>query len=289
MAIKAIGVELEGMWNTRPDGATGDPSVSGFVRETGREYTGEVPSPILALSEVESWMSANYPDAVNSTCGMHIHISFDTKTEYSLLMSYAERLQNDLIQNVREWATEREIIRGHPLWEELQGGNRFTRMGTENVIAQTRARGKSGVRYRMLNFCYSLHGTLEIRMLPGFKKKHLGIQAVGVVIDTVKRALDTYTGIPREITRETPVGQITCNAWKQGFTCSLDTSAQLKREIYAKLYGRYAERSMLARLLKRDRVTIPVLTLDSLMEQLTGASDTLSRFQVILTQNPERS
>jgi hypothetical protein len=198
-------------------------------------------------------------------------------------MSHAQRLERDLIENVTGWARSREIIERHPLWARLRGENHYCRQGTENVNRQVSARRKISARYRMLNFCWRLHGTVEIRLLPGFKMKHLGIEAVQVVIASIATALTTYEGLPKEFTRESAVGTIECHAWKQGFTCFLDTSSRIKGEIYRTLYGRQKSQSLLARLLKRDRVTIPVITHDDLDAQLTQAALTLNRFQVTLT------
>jgi hypothetical protein len=282
MAIHKVGIELEGRWDTRPAGFTYDGSVGGFQTLGGA--VGEVPSPPLTLDEVNPWLDANYPDEVNQSCGMHVHVSVESKAEYSLLMSHAAQLERDLIKNVKDWATEREIIPRHPLWERLAGRNRYCQMGTHGVENQTRARTKINARYRMLNFCWRLHGTLEIRLLPGFKKKHLGIEAVQTVIATVAYALSHYTGIPKEIIRETAVGTIECHAWKQGFTCFLDTSASLKRQIYTEVYGRGKSNGMLARLLKRERVTIPIATLETLNSELEHVEQVLNRFQVTLTR-----
>lgn len=285
MSIHKIGVELEGQWNERPEGFEHDGSVGGFVYVPG-SYIGEVPSPPLLRADLNAWMNNNYPDQVNQSCGLHVHVSVESKAEYSLLMTHAAQLERDLIQNVKTWATEREIIKGHSLWERLAGNSRWCQQGTHSIDQQVRARRKIGARYRMLNFCWGLHGTVEVRLLPGFKKKHLGIEAVNVVVSTIDHALTHYSGIPKEITRETNVGVVECHAWKQGFTCFLDSSQQVKQEIYSQVYGRQKSQAILARLLKRERVTIPVMTLDNLTNELDHVAEVLDRFQVTVSRIP---
>src|SRR5262245_27699334 len=99
--IYRVGIELEGGWKALPRGSDhlhNDSSVRFNPTEVGRskiEMIGELPSPPLAVGDEDSpifwktWVRKFYPHAVNFTCGMHVHMSFQAALTYQRLMTEA--------------------------------------------------------------------------------------------------------------------------------------------------------------------------------------------------------
>src|SRR5258705_12712150 len=86
--IYRIGIELEGGWTKLPPGTRGlqhDGSVQFPARELGDAAitTGELAAGPMSMQEWEGWLKIHYPQRVNATCGMHVHLSPRTPLAYS--------------------------------------------------------------------------------------------------------------------------------------------------------------------------------------------------------------
>jgi hypothetical protein len=177
---KKIGVELEGGWEKYESslrtmaGRFGanfhyDGSVS-----TGATTSAEISTkPYERLGSLLNCVDALYPDEVNSSCGMHVHVSFD-ELDYGHLMS--ERFYFYFLLRWEAWG-KRLNIRSSEFWSRLRGENQYCKREWKSV-EQVTLRGRDGVRYAHLNFCYSLHGTVECRLLPMFKDKTIAAKAI---------------------------------------------------------------------------------------------------------------
>lgn len=222
--IALAGVELEGCFHRRPDGAHEDGSVqvtcsnsgcsfssnnrhgecdcecSGcddedhcndtseacYYRQAGA-FTGELSSPPMAIEEMEAYVLANYPDHVDTSCGMHVHMSFTDEADYSRLMypDFWDYFQ----ESWAKWAPENL----HPkskFWDRFAGNNRYClkEFIPERQWTQT---GRSDARYRHLNFCWGIHRTLECRLLPMFKHKSTAVKAINHLFELVNTFLNT--------------------------------------------------------------------------------------------------
>src|SRR5690348_9266825 len=85
--INLVGIELEGGWNRCPDKKLGHFDHDGSVRfepfdkdgdrmPMPQYYTGEYVSYPMPVDQIASWLRTTYPEHVNDTCGLHVHMSF---------------------------------------------------------------------------------------------------------------------------------------------------------------------------------------------------------------------
>lgn len=223
--VKAVGVELEGGWNKLPEGTTGverDGSVKFDVMDVPQEirqllqsplrseaargtklfqewklancpqYPGELPSPVLKISEMEGWVRKFYPSHINDTCGLHLHMSFNTNLTYQRLMT--PQYEKDVLRLMKEWAKREEIPEDHAFWLRVDGwdcrvrGKKvksdFCRVGNKYIDEQARIQRKNWDhhakvnRYTAVNYSYATHGTVELRFLPMFKEVDQSISAL---------------------------------------------------------------------------------------------------------------
>lgn len=153
----------------------------------GRQMqVGEIPSPVMPPSEVPIWMRRYYPQSVNETCGLHVHMSFENSLLYQRLM--VPSYQATILHYVTLWAKDEAIPKDHPLWPRLNGSSVYCQhqFWPDRQVA---TRGKDhdqrreGHRYTVINFCYSTTGTVECRLLPMMETPDQGIRAVQRILD----------------------------------------------------------------------------------------------------------
>lgn len=286
MSIRAIGIELEGGWATKPIGYRHDGSVSGIYAN----WVGETASPGKGLppDQWEPWVRENYPQERNSSCGIHVHLSFTDKREYADLMNRCDDLEIQLVSNLREWGQDKAIIANHSFWSRIQGENTYCRKGSDPDV-QAMDRHKSSSRYRILNFCYRLHGTLEVRVLPAFKSVDLAVSAIRLVQETItsflaQKSLFSETLIKRR-TIPTSLGPIEVKPWKQGVTCSLIAGPEVKKQALDFFYswaGRDSKRELAYRLLTRTNVVCPMSTDARLSDLIDRAAARFNQAIVII-------
>lgn len=219
--IYRVGIELEGGWNKAPEGCKIDHDGSVQIQipatcledlyttaqiaaakkmGTNLEWkglyknilTGEIPSMVLAPSDFPAWMTKYYPNYVNNTCGLHVHMSFAHALHYQKLMTPA--YTQKIIEHITKWAKEEGLPKSHPIWDRVAGKSRYCQnkfFGDE----QARKAGKdynreaNGNRYTMVNYCFLLHNTLEVRLLPMFEGVDQAIRAVNAILDITNACL----------------------------------------------------------------------------------------------------
>lgn len=201
--IHKIGVELEGAWLTRRSDMKGDGSVriSGrdhYITKVGHFVTpaqnpkhnslreGELNSPAGRIDQILSYIKDNYPDAVNNSCGLHVHFSFKSPNAYVLLAGV--EFYNYFHDQLSEWGKSKKIKQDHSFWTRLAGRNEFCDGDpSENL----RCLQEEGDRYYALNFSsYHKHKTMECRVLPMFETAQLSLEAVHAVVSIVEQYLD---------------------------------------------------------------------------------------------------
>lgn len=184
--IKAIGVELEGGWDSPPPNELHrDGSVT-----VNANYVGEVSSsPLHDLAAMETWVRANYPTRVNNSCGLHVHLSTN-ELNYSRLM---EPEFNQFFEGRMAEFLSIGLASGRPgydlLRQRFQGLNQYCQkkfIPAQQLFLKDRY-GDTAThpRYAQLNFCYGRHGTLECRMFPCFPSVDDGVAAVKSFYSTV--------------------------------------------------------------------------------------------------------
>lgn len=180
--VNRVGIELEGGWNDPVD----------FVLEhdgsvmVDATYNGEMPSPPLPPRDISKWMKEHYPDAVNASCGMHVHVSVKHQSHYSRLME--KEFRDFMKSSLKVWGEKLSIRSDHPFWSRLRGENSFCKDEFYPEL-QVQHREKGPERYTMLNYTWARYGTVECRVLPGFSAAVIGISAVYAVVDTFEAYL----------------------------------------------------------------------------------------------------
>lgn len=207
--VYRVGVELEGAWKKIPEGAalTHDGSVMfdedenvttrrpANVNEDDptvpptpqRLRIGELVSPPLEVSKIYPWIRQNYPSKINNTCGLHVHMSFRSTAHYQRLMEASYPVT--MVMYLTKWAKDDEgFNKNHIIWKRLSGKNEYCRQQffpdlQASKTTKEYAHEREGHRYTVINYCHSLHGTLECRVLPMFETADTSVRAVKNVIN----------------------------------------------------------------------------------------------------------
>lgn len=208
------GVELEGGWDwdeidedgNSEEGENCHPDFheDGSVSDIDSQYVGELSSPPLPLVDIKKYIIRNYPSAFNSSCGMHLHTSVNSVGDYSLLMD--KRFTKLVRDRFTVWGQE-NVPNLHAFWNRLRGSNTYCEINQwDNPVSgleyeadmQAKYHDRTGFRYKHLNFCYALHGTVEFRMLPMFPSSALAVKAVSLYA-SILRGWIRKTRIEEEI------------------------------------------------------------------------------------------
>ena len=195
--VGLAGVEIEGGWLVPPHGMYHDGSVSNNVTpqcphdgdyDCGcRPAKGEIHSEPISQEALEKWVDNNYPDKMDSSCGIHVHISTNgNHLSYGKLMS--KKFWNYYLKRYQEWGITNSINEGSRFWNRLNG-NCYYAKKRFNPLRQYKARYREQSRYSFLNYCYSMHGTLESRLLPTFNEPRIAKSAIIEFIDIVNSYL----------------------------------------------------------------------------------------------------
>ena len=198
--IKRVGIELEGGWADKYRLTGGTWQLDGSVRVQARHVGEYVSRPILPV-EIAPWVTTNYPQAVNSSCGMHVHISVSSKLRYAHLMDKC--FVRYVLKRFQQWGKSHTIKSG-AFWSRLRGGNEYCQRPKELYIPDEQVRAKAkgrAPRYSVVNYCYGLHKTVELRLLPMFKDPLIGITAIHFYLETV----DKYFFLLSKRSRESQV------------------------------------------------------------------------------------
>lgn len=146
------------------------------------DWNGEVPTkPFHPTPEALDHEFQWYPQYGNRTCGMHLHISFKRQYYYRRLMSpeFYEFFKKEL----RAWG-ERYGVKNTQFYSRLNGENHYCK-DEWLMEAQVNTREKDSCRYAILNYCYNLHKTLEVRVLPYFKSADTAKAAVKACLNII--------------------------------------------------------------------------------------------------------
>jgi hypothetical protein len=163
--------------------------------------------PLATIEEAEAWMRTNYPHHVDSSCGLHVHLSVN-ELNYSRLMEPAvEQAFTAAMTEFTEAGLARRAAGFDRLRDRLEGKNLYCQkkfIPTEQVH-RTERYGDVLVhpRYAQLNFCYARHGTVECRLFPCFPDVNDGVAAVRKFHDTVFNYLGQF-----RTQREQPISAV---------------------------------------------------------------------------------
>ena len=135
---------------------------------------GEMVSPPLRPAQLADWSRQNYPEQVNTTCGSHQHTSLNTMKDYSIVLDRS--FETYVIRRLTMWGKQHNINEGSALYRRLAGDKHWCKKGYKGY-EQLITSSKDECRYQIVNYCYLLHGTVEVRVLPAFSKVELNISA----------------------------------------------------------------------------------------------------------------
>lgn len=163
--INQVGVELEGSWDMNPDFQVyGDGSVNVQGAVVGESHT----EPMDNIQGIFNEVEAKYPDHLDESCGMHVHISLP-ELYYSCLCDVGFWNHFGIKMGLLgDYIRKSGVNIDYDRFIYRLDGNNSTCRSTFEPNLQVNDRNKSSNRYRQLNFCYSLHKTLECRVLPMF-------------------------------------------------------------------------------------------------------------------------
>lgn len=212
--VSKVGLELEGAWAKVPADAriVHDGSVKGFT-STGELSVGELNSAALKPENVKTWLTKYYPSQVNSTCGMHCHMSFSSNFLYQRLME--ESFMWTVVEQVQTWALEKAKTKvlpaNHCIFSRLKGESEYCQLKFHADGQAQRDRKDfdhhaPDHRYTAVNYCYKRNGTVEIRLLPMMPNAELAAEAIQLLLDvtsaylvkTAKRELKQTVLIPSD-------------------------------------------------------------------------------------------
>ena len=174
-AINLMGIELEGAWKgTHRDRPFEDVTIKhdGSVcfkqPEDGSYYIhyGELVSKPMPPEDLVEWAKEHAPTHANDSAGTHIHVSLKKKSMYACLLtpSFQKKLMAEYMKyNELFKYTDPETY--NRFLHRLEGRNSYCQKGYKG-LQQVEMTSRGGARYQQLNYCWVLHGTMEIRVLP---------------------------------------------------------------------------------------------------------------------------
>lgn len=221
MGVKLVGLEFEGGWRNRifldaafrddisvPCPEVSEGGVALYAHKPGRQpwHFGEIVSPPLAIGEVFAWADKHYPidpspvlnegTGQERGSGIHVHLSFDTLEDYSRVAS--RRFYNVFLTTLAEWGRRVELPETSQFWRRLKGANRFAKRHfnpRRQIGVTTKNSQANAPRRTALNYCFGLHGTVEVRIAPTFMPKAIGLDFIRVVVDCFEDFLSSPKGI----------------------------------------------------------------------------------------------
>lgn len=188
--IQAIGIELEGAWpiEQTPKYAVKDVSVQFTDLSSKSYFIGEIASrPLAGLADAQNWIIANIPRKVNYTCGLHVHISLHNLSDYIRLMD--KEFNTYFLDEMYKFGQRMGYPSDHQFWCRLKGSSPFCAKDfkPEEQVIRT---DKRGPRYAQINFCHSLHGTVECRLFSGTNSITEAYECTAAWINCVESFLD---------------------------------------------------------------------------------------------------
>lgn len=174
-----IGVEVEGRFldlsakkrivEDMGGNYSGDGSIHESPDSDAQAY--ELKTKPGSLRETIEQVIAYYPDETDSSCGMHVHISFP---QDCLTLLHTEAFFKYFADRWEKWGTAMNLPRTGEFFKRLTGENDYC-LKNEDV----RRDMSTGERYEQLNFsAWRGHKTLECRLLPMFRRSSLAVAAI---------------------------------------------------------------------------------------------------------------
>ena len=192
-AINKMGLELEGAWKGKirvPPFKDGKIKHDGSVRFTqppdGFLHYGELVSEPMDPDALAQWGYDHCPTDANDSAGTHLHFSLKSNTMYATLLTptFNNTLINVLIK-FNDLYKDSDPETYNRFLSRIEGKNTYCRK-EYNGLRQVRMDGRGPDRYSQVNYCFQLHGTIEIRVLPCTSNKEFLRDVVLLVRDVIE-------------------------------------------------------------------------------------------------------
>lgn len=119
-----------------------------------------------------------YPDEVDYSCGMHVHVSFKDTCNIGLLAT--EEFVRYFTQRWEEWGARMSLAQDSEFFKRLRGENEYCCKNSSYDLERL----YRADRYRQLNFTsWNEHKTVECRLLPMFKEARLALSAITELVN----------------------------------------------------------------------------------------------------------
>jgi len=204
--VAKIGVELEGGW-IRPivlpkdykfegDGSVfgHGSTISSHPRYGDLTKKGELAIGPMLPAQLSTSIKKFYPELIDITCGMHVHMSFGRVYEY-MLLSDSPVYQETVLHYLLKWASKENFPSSHYIWDRLKGLNKFCvkEFWPDSQITKTnKDYGMSGDhRYTAISYQWSRYKTVECRVLPMMETPEMAIRAIQEVVKITNAFLIT--------------------------------------------------------------------------------------------------
>lgn len=148
---------------------------------------GEMVSPPLDAEDLPQWTRENYPEETNTTCGAHQHTSFKRMKYYSIVM--CKGFQEYMHIGLMAWAKATGIRDGSAFYKRMNGDVHWCK-DMYDAYQQIQTSDKDDCRYRIINYCWRLHGTMEVRVLPAFQNVEYTVSAQKELTRLIEQYID---------------------------------------------------------------------------------------------------
>lgn len=197
--VSLVGVELEGAWVDLPAGVAAlehDGSVFHGRMPLGARHLGELPIGPMVPAGLAEAVRHNWPHKMNSTCGMHVHMSFDISWYYGLLM--VPEYTQTVCEYMTRWGKDAGLPDNHTLFSRFRGESQFCRKefwpdAQASVNRKDHDQQRYGHRYTIIHYC-GRNKTIECRALPMIPKVALSIRAIHHLIDITNACIFVLGG-----------------------------------------------------------------------------------------------
>lgn len=209
--VDKVGVELEAAFDSynTPDEARGEWSfTSDGSISTRKGIAREAVSVPMAPEKMGAALKKLEKHIVssNKSMGFHVHVSLKERDLYDMMATpeFVEYFKGKLEEFSKQKSYSRIAKRFN---------NRFCTVSSMNeqlIKRQREYTSKSSERYKFLNFCENLHGTLEVRVFPSSACMNTLTRYTWFVVRTVNEYFDGRN-FDKEWTGETTM-RIKCEA-----------------------------------------------------------------------------
>ena len=149
---------------------------------------GEMVSPPLKAEDLPQWIRENYPEETNSSCGAHKHTSFKRMKYYSIVM--CKGFQEYMHIGLMAWAKATGIREGSSFFRRMNGEIHWCKKEYD-AYQQIQTSDKDDCRYRIINYCWRLRRTMEVRVLPAFQNPEYTVSAQKELTRLIEQYIDS--------------------------------------------------------------------------------------------------